>query len=127
MKILSLGLFAALTAAFSSCSSALAVSAVDIWKINPAGSAVKFEVKNFGSAVNGNFKKVTGQVQYDGKHLEKADVKASVEVGSIDTGIGARDHHLESKEFFDVSKFPQATFVSQAIESQPDGSFLING
>jgi polyisoprenoid-binding protein YceI len=104
-----------------------AVAASDTWKINPAASSVKFSLKNMGLGVDGHFNTVTGEVHYDGKHLQDADVKTSVEIASIDTGIGARDHHLRTKDFFDVSKFPQATFESSKIETRPDGSFLITG
>jgi polyisoprenoid-binding protein YceI len=104
-----------------------AFAANNTWKINPAASSVKFSVKNMGLPVNGHFNSVTGEVHYDGKHLEGADVKTSIEIASIDTGIGSRDHHLRGKDFFNVSQFPQAVFESSKIETQPDGSFLVIG
>lgn len=103
------------------------LAADNTWKVNPAASSVKFSLKNMGLPVDGHFNSVTGEVHYDGKHLESADVKTSVETASIDTGIGPRDHHLKSKDFFNVSQFPQAIFESSKIETQPDGSFVITG
>jgi polyisoprenoid-binding protein YceI len=104
-----------------------ALAANETWKINSAGSSVKFSVKNLGLPVSGHFNDVTGEVHYDGKHLEGADIKSSIEIASIDTGIGRRDHHLQGKDFFNVSQFPQAVFESSKIETQPDGSFLVIG
>ncbi len=118
----------AVSAVFSLATLSLPTRAAgDTWKINPEGSSVKFSLKNMGLPVNGHFKSVTGEVHYDGKHLEAADVKTSIEIASIDTGIGPRDHHLKSKDFFNVAQFPQALFESSRIEKQSDGSFLVIG
>jgi len=39
---------------------------------------------------------------------ERSVVEVEVDVSSLDTGIGRRDDHLRSADFFDVEKFPTA-------------------
>jgi polyisoprenoid-binding protein YceI len=97
------------------------------WRIDPEASSVKFHIKNMGMSVDGKFAKVTGLVNYDGKNLAAASVQANVDTGSIDTGIGPRDSHLKTKDFFDAAKFPEAEFRSSKIEVKPSGDFQITG
>jgi polyisoprenoid-binding protein YceI len=42
-------------------------------------------------------------------------VSATIDVPSIDTGVGARDAHLRSADFFDAANFPEITFASRRI------------
>ena len=37
-------------------------------------------------------------------------INFSIETSSIDTGLGMRDNHRRSEDFFDTRKFPMATF-----------------
>jgi polyisoprenoid-binding protein YceI len=102
-------------------------SAQSQWKISPNNSFVKFRIKNMGMPVDGSFTKVTGDVDYDEHNLSAASVHANINTGSIKTGIGMRDGHLKSKDFFDVSKFPDAEFSSTKIVVNPNGGFQILG
>jgi len=97
------------------------------WKISPSSSFVKFQIKNMGMPVDGSFTKVSGDVDYDEHNLSAASVHANINTGSIKTGIGMRDGHLKSKDFFDVSKFPDAEFSSTKIKVSPNGTFQILG
>ena len=101
--------------------------ASQMWQINPANSHVSFSVKNMGLTVKGKFNSVTGDVAYNGHNFEGASVRASVDPGSIDTGMGPRDHHLKSKDFFNVTKFPEMQFHSEKVVPAADGSFDIVG
>ncbi len=48
--------------------------------------------------------------------LTTAKVTLSIDATSIDTGIGLRDNHLRSEDFFDVRQFPTITFQSLRVE-----------
>ncbi len=52
----------------------------------------------------------------DPKDLTTAKVTLSIDATSIDTGIGLRDNHLRSEDFFDVRQFPTITFQSLRVE-----------
>ena len=53
--------------------------------------------------------------------------EVTINVASIDTGVGDRDDHLRSGDFFDVEQYPTATFKSAAIRSNSSGGFTLDG
>jgi polyisoprenoid-binding protein YceI len=84
------------------------------YKIDVSHSRVGFGVKHMMvSTTRGNFKKFAGVAFVDEKDLSKTKVELTIDVDSIDSGDPARDKHLRSEEFFDVKKFPKATFKSK--------------
>jgi polyisoprenoid-binding protein YceI len=99
----------------------------DEWTFDQAHSAANFSIKHMMiSNVTGSFGKVTGTVKYDGKHLDKAKIDATVDISSVNTREEHRDQHLKSPDFFDVAKYPTMTFKSTSIEPGTDG-FKIHG
>jgi polyisoprenoid-binding protein YceI len=99
----------------------------DEWTIDSAHSAANFSIKHMMiSNVTGTFGKVTGTVNYDGTHLDKAKIDSTINVASISTREEKRDQHLKSPDFFDVEKYPTMTFKSTSIEPGKDG-FKIHG
>jgi polyisoprenoid-binding protein YceI len=85
------------------------------YKIDLSHSRLGFGVKHMMvSTTRGNFKKFAGTAFVDEKDLTKTKVELTIDVDSIDSGDPARDKHLRSEEFFDVKKFPKATFKSKS-------------
>jgi polyisoprenoid-binding protein YceI len=117
----------ALTVCLTTLVSSPAWSSQSKWRIDPSASSVQFHVKNMGLSADGKFTKVTGEVTYNDKDLSESSVLANIDTGSIDTGMGMRDNHLKSKDFFNVAKFPEAEFRSSKIEVQPSGNFKLIG
>ena len=99
----------------------------DTWRIDPDKSSINFAVKNMGLTVKGKFAQVAGTVKYDGKNLSAASVKSEIVTSSIKTGIGPRDHHLKSGDFFNAGKFPDIQFQSNKIIANDSGAFDIVG
>ncbi len=105
-----------------------AATSSDAWEIDAAHSAVKFSVKHMMvSKVSGNFGKVEGKVNYDGKNLNKASVDATIDVTTIDTQEPKRDEHLKKKDFLDTEKYPTMKFVSTKVKPTKGGAFNIEG
>ncbi|PWT95461.1 MAG: hypothetical protein C5B53_11450 [Candidatus Melainabacteria bacterium] len=103
-------------------------AAVNEWKIDPAHSDARFSVKHMMvSNVSGDFGKITGNATYDGVHLNKAKVEATIPVADINTREPKRDEHLKSPEFFDAEKYPNMTFKSTKIEKLPGNEFKMAG
>ncbi len=96
------------------------------WTIDSAHSDARFDVKHMMlSNVGGDFGKIEGKVNYDGKNLEKASIDATIDATSINTRDAHRDEHLKSPDFFDTQKFPTITFKSKKIEPGSDGFKII--
>jgi polyisoprenoid-binding protein YceI len=86
------------------------------YRIQPEASEVTFNATSRLMNAEGQFHRLSGEVTVDPKDLTTAKVTLSIEAGSIDTGIGMRDSHLRSEDFFDIKKFPSITFESQRVE-----------
>ncbi len=53
-------------------------------------------------------------------------MRAEIAVDSVNTGNDQRDAHVKSADFFDVEKYPVATFTSRAVE--PNGNnYVLHG
>lgn len=82
-----------------------------VWHLVPERSAVAFKVKNMWGllAVKGEFTDLSG----DGELTNSGAVvgRVDIQVDSLRTGIGRRDHHLRSADFFDAEQFPQISVV----------------
>jgi polyisoprenoid-binding protein YceI len=77
------------------------------WTLDPVHSSVRFTSKTLWGLipVNGRFTDVTGEgrITPDGQVSGRLVIRA----GSVRTGIGMRDHHLQAADFFDVERFPE--------------------
>ncbi len=105
----------------------LALGEVSTWTIDPAHSEAEFHVRHMMvSTVDGSLGTVTGTVVYDDQNPERSSVEASIDVRGLDTRVAKRDAHLKSGDFFDVAKFPAATFKSTQVAKTPDG-LLVTG
>lgn len=93
---------------------------VPTWQLDPAHSAAEFSVKHMMmTTVRGRFKDLKATLRGDRDHTDDIGVEATLDVGSIDTGVADRDAHLRGPDFFDAERFPQISFRSTRIEGKP--------
>lgn len=104
-------------------SSALAVTTIasatlpNQWQLDDSHTRVGFSVNHLGfSTVMGHFNDVDGTVNYNIKAPNKANIEFTIATDSIDTNWGARDKHLKSKDFFNVTQYPTMTFKSTQVK-----------
>lgn len=98
-------------AAFVTASLVPLASFAKALEVDPAHSSITFEaVHLLVSKIPGNFGKFSGKIDLNEKDFTKSKVEFDVDVTSINTGIGQRDDHLRSADFFDAQKFPTAKF-----------------
>jgi len=106
----------------------VAPAAGQTWVIDPNHSAASFAVRHMSvSIIRGEFQKMTGSVEFDGKDITKALVSVEIDAASINTRAAKRDAHLRNPDFFDVDKFPTITFTSKRIEPAGPGKFRMIG
>ena len=92
-------------------------AATTTWQIDPAHTAAGFSVKHMMIAtVRGQFKGVTGTVNWDDQDISNSIVDVTIDANTVDTGEPKRDADLKSANFFDAAQYPTITFKSTKIE-----------
>jgi polyisoprenoid-binding protein YceI len=98
------------------------------WTIDASHSAAHFAVRHMMvSTVRGDMGKITGTVTFDPAKPSAGSVEATIDVTGIDTREPGRDKHLKSADFFDVEKFPTATFTTKKIQPAAGGGYKVTG
>ncbi len=125
MKIKHLLASVLLTLAFTLPAQAIENYAFDI---KGQHAFIQFKVKHLGySWLIGNFNRFNGSYSYDDKNPANDRVQVEIDVASLFSNHAERDKHLRSADFFDVAKFPKASFVSTGFEDKGDGHGLLHG
>ena len=97
------------------------------WQVDPANSTLTFTLRHIVvQQIQGQFQRWGGRVEIDRNEPSQSDVEVWVDLASIDTGSVERDDHVRSPEFFDVGRFPRATFKSTSITLE-DERFRVEG
>ncbi len=96
-------------------------------KLVPAQSEVAFVTKQMGVPVDGRFKKFDAQISLDPKNPAAGSVAISIDTGSASLGVPESDAEMPKDIWFNVAKFPQATFKSTAIKGLGNGKFEVAG
>jgi len=87
------------------------------WIIDNDHSVVAFSIRHMMIAhVRGQFNKIVGEIIFDPKNITGSSVELRIEASSVMTGIGKRDDHLRSQDFFDVNTYPDILFKSTHID-----------
>jgi len=103
----------ALVTCILAIASPLAIAQTSTWAIDPAHSGIEFVVRHMGvSNVHGRFGNIQGNVIMNDTDATKSSVQVTIDTTTLDTGVSQRDTDVKSSNFFDVSKFPTATFAS---------------
>src|SRR5437899_3117562 len=115
LRMKSLVLASALLAAVAGAHAETSTYAVD-----PTHTFAFWEIGHFGTSTNrGRFPVKEGAVQFDraGK-VGKAEI--TIDTAAPNSGVGALDKHLASKDFFNAAEFPTAKFVAEKFSFNGD-------
>lgn len=96
-------------------------------KLLPGQSELAFTAKQMGVPINGYFKKFDAQVSFDAAKLATSRVAFTVDMGSATLGSKEMDSELPGATWFNVAKFPQASFTSTSIKALGAGKFEVAG
>jgi polyisoprenoid-binding protein YceI len=89
------------------------------YAVNSDNSKIEFVGSKVTGSHNGSFGKFTGSIDYAGQP-EKSKVSIEIDMNSITTDTPQLTTHLKTPDFFDVAKFPTATFQSTEIKAGGD-------
>ena len=84
--------------------------------IAPDNSKVEFVGAKVTKSHSGSFKQFRGTIDLINNSAEQSLVTIDIESGSVVSDDEGLTTHLKTPDFFDVAKYPKATFVSTKIE-----------
>jgi polyisoprenoid-binding protein YceI len=98
------------------------------YEIDPATSKIEWVGSKVTGKHEGGFRQFQGAVSLVDGAPEKSSVNVEIDAGSLYTDSERLVTHLKSPDFFDVAKFPKASFASTAIKRAGEGApFTVTG
>ncbi len=102
--------------------------AVETYKFDPNHTNITWFANHFGfSNPSGKFTETEGKIILDRANPKKSSVEITIKTASISTGLAKFDNHLKSTDFFNVEKFPTATFVSTEVIPNGQNKATVKG
>lgn len=95
--------------------------------IDTIRSSVTFAGKQMGVPIEGLFRRISGNLDWNAARPEQSRAHVEVDLTSIDLGEPQFNAELQSKPFFDTTPFPKATFTSVSMKPLGDGRFEVSG
>ncbi len=96
-------------------------------KLVPAQSEIVFVSKQMGVPVEGRFKRFDAQISFNPAKPDTSKIAFTVDTGSATLGVPETDAELPKPIWFNVPKFPQATFQSSGVKGLGAGKFEVAG
>jgi polyisoprenoid-binding protein YceI len=96
-------------------------------KLVPADSQISFVTKQMGVPLDGHFKKFDAKVTFNPAQLASSHITLSVDTASATLGAAETDAEMPKATWFNVPKFPQATFQSSSIKALGGGKYEVAG
>jgi polyisoprenoid-binding protein YceI len=98
------------------------------WSLDTSHSQISFSAKHMMiSTVRGRFTSFAGTFEIDEGNPAASSFEVTIEPASASTGDSNRDNHLKNADFFEIEKYPTATYKSTRIEKINDSEFRIYG
>lgn len=98
------------------------------YSIDPTHTQVEFTYSHFGfSNITGRFDQVSGEFDLNTENLAKSKISIEIPIASMSTGVDKLDTHLQSADFFDVAKYPTASFKSTMVHAASDKELHVMG
>lgn len=92
-----------------------------------AQSEISFTSRQMGVPVDGRFRKFDASVSFDPKKPEAARIGITIDLGSVDIGDADTRTELAKPEWFNLVRFPQASFQSSGVKALGGGKFEVAG
>jgi len=98
--------------------------------ISAENSKVEFTGSKVTGKHDGGFKQFSGAIDLVNNKVEESSVYVDIDATSVFTDADKLTEHLKSGDFFEVEKFPKASFRSTKIEADTAkgaGNYLVTG
>jgi polyisoprenoid-binding protein YceI len=102
-----------------------AASATD-WQSDPANSHLYFAPSYEGMPINGAFKQFSTTYQTDSQG-QPDNLRVNIAITSADLGNSDLNKAIGAIDWFNISDFPQAQFISEEFSYGDEGIFLAKG
>ena len=91
-------------------------------------AAINFKFKHIGfSWLTGTFRTFSGHFVFDETDLSATSISVDIDPASLDSNHAERDKHIRSSDFLDVTKYPDASFVSTMVVPGVNGAAKVHG
>ena len=97
------------------------------WKMIPASSSLRFTATQNGAPVKGEFKKFTGEFNFDLDMLSKSKIKIVIDMNSLTTSYSDLTLTLQAPDWFNIKVFPDAVFESSEFTKTGDREYEAKG
>jgi len=105
-----------------------AAQAAEQYTLDPSHTHVAWHAGHMGFSVpTGIFANITGSLTLDEQNPSASKVEAVIKPAEMVTGIAKFDEHMRGSDFFDVAKFPEATFKSTKVEVTGASTAIVTG
>jgi polyisoprenoid-binding protein YceI len=90
--------------------------------VSSATSRVQFVGSKVTATHEGQFTQFTGSIDLSPEHVEASRIHIDIDMNAFTIDPARLATHLRSPDFFDVARFPQATFESTEIRAGGSGA-----
>jgi polyisoprenoid-binding protein YceI len=99
---------------------------VPTYEVTPEDSTIKFDVES-SVPIKGTFSQWTATMTFKSVDVTTGMLDIKIQADSVDTGSGMKNGKLKGKDFFDVKRAPQITFVSTKVVQTGEDTFELDG
>ena len=96
------------------------------YEVTPEDSSIKFDVES-SVPIKGTFSQWKASMTFKSTDVTTGVLVIKIQAGSVDTGSGMKNGKLKGKDFFDVKRAPQITFVSTKVTQTGEDTFELEG
>jgi cytochrome b561 len=97
------------------------------WRVDHALSAIEFGGDQGGQPFSGRFGRWSAEIVFDPDNLEASSAVVTIQTSSAADGVPQHDEALPGPEWFDVARFPTATFRTTRIRHRGGDQYEARG
>jgi polyisoprenoid-binding protein YceI len=105
----------------------ISFAAVPAWQIIPEKSTLTFTATQNNAPVTGEFKKFTGEINFDPDQLKDNNIKIVVDLASLSDVYNQLSDTLSGVDWFNTKAYPQAIFKSNNFIKTADKTYQSKG